>query len=398
MPVAKCLVTALHATCVGGALLLHGAEKAHEASDAGIPHFDVFLQKFNRSYDRGSAEFRVRKALYNKRAAIATAQNRKVHGLWSAGVNYLWDSTEEEFSKLRGWRRAARPSWESHGSTGLVQVKRDRSLAEMPEGKSWSQLTSIQRVTDQGPCGSCWAIASSEVLSAHTEIHTSVVRTFAPQQLVSCVPNPNQCGGDGGCKGATVELAYAWVMENGLADEDQVPYGSTDTRCSSQASVQDQTTAMPVLSQISSSTSFGMSGWERLPMNEYDPVIRALVEKGPVAVSVAADPWDVYEAGIFNGCPGDVVIDHSVVLIGFGSSGGESEEANAATKFWEIKNSWGLNWGERGNIRLLRQEPDDMHCGTDNKPELGTACKGGPKEVTVCGMCGILYDTVIPLF
>jgi len=28
----------------------------------------------------------------------------------------------------------------------------------------------------------------------------------------------------------------------------------------------------------------------------------------------------------------------------------------------------------------------------------GVACKGGPSEVTVCGSCGVLYDSVVPEF
>ena len=42
--------------------------------------------------------------------------------------------------------------------------------------------------------------------------------------------------------------------------------------------------------------AFGMVGWETLPKNEYEPLIRALAEEGPAAVSVAAGQWFDYEA------------------------------------------------------------------------------------------------------
>lgn len=32
----------------------------------------------------------------------------------------------------------------------------------------------------------------------------------------------------------------------------------------------------------------------------------------------------------------------------------------------------------------------------DKKPQEGEGCDGGPPEIEVCGMCGILYDPVIP--
>lgn len=36
-------------------------------------------------------------------------------------------------------------------------------------------------------------------------------RRRLPQELIDCVPNPNACGGTGGCSGATVELAMNYV-------------------------------------------------------------------------------------------------------------------------------------------------------------------------------------------
>ena len=119
--------------------------------------------------------------------------------------------------------------------------------------------------------------------------------------------------------------------------------------------------------------------------------MRALVEKGPVAISVAATPWQSYTAGIFDGCEPDSVIDHAVVLVGYGNDDKVKE------KYWTIQNSWG-DWGEDGRIRILRRDSDETECGIDHQPEVGTGCDGGPKQVTVCGMCGILYDTIVPLF
>merc|ERR1719198_357064 len=65
--------------------------------------------------------------------------------------------------------------------------------------------------------------------------------------------------------------------------------------------------------------------------------------------------------------------------------------------YWEMQNSWGPHWGEGGHIRMLRQN-DQTRCGWDYNPQAGTACKGGPNKVWVCGMCGILYDSVVPHF
>jgi len=140
---------------------------------------------------------------------------------------------------------------------------------------------------------------------------------------------------------------------------------------------------------LTGAAAFGMTGWETLPKNEYEPLARALTERGPVAVSVAADSWFAYESGVFNGCPKDAIIDHAVTAVGFGTDN--------TVKYWEIQNSWGADWGEAGHIRIQRHE-EDTYCGTNNKPEVGVACKGDSAPVPVCGMCGILFDSVVPHF
>ncbi|CAJ1414286.1 unnamed protein product, partial [Effrenium voratum] len=135
-----------------------------------------------------------------------------------------------------------------------------------------------------------------------------------------------------------------------------------------------------------------MRGWERLPENKYEPLMRALVFRGPVAVSVSATGWEMYLEGVFGDCSKDAVIDHAVTLIGYG------KDAARDMKYWTIQNSWGSSFGEEGKIRLHRQDDEDQYCGVDRQPQLGTACEGGPAEVRVCGMCGILYDSVVPIF
>lgn len=223
-------------------------------------------------------------------------------------------------------------------------------------------------------------------------------RSFSPQELVSCVPNPNSCGGQGGCNGATVELALDWVMQHGLADEQQVPYSAGDLPCrvgaNSNVPGQLQTgDQVMVATKDVGGLKFGMTGWTKLPENSYEPLLRAVSTQGPAAVSVGARGWHTYASGIFDFCDKDVVINHAVTLLGYGA------DPTNGDKYWLILNSWGSGWGEGGTMRLLRKDSDETeYCGVDKQPEMGTGCTGGPAEVKVCGMCGILYDAVLPVF
>merc|ERR1712232_1310594 len=127
----------------------------------------------------------------------------------------------------------------------------------------------------------------------------------------------------------------------------------------------------------------------QLPFNELMPLMKAVAVEGPVVVSVSAFRWFHYDRGIYDGCGRNAVIDHAVLMVGYGKSG--------AHPYWKIRNSWGKEWGEHGYIRLLRHESDsDGYCGIDHNPSVGSGCDDGPKSVPVCGMCGVLSDSSYP--
>jgi len=372
----------------------------------GLPTFVTFLAQNGRSYMEGSKEYEMRRGLYDHRIQQVQNHNSQPNARWHAVVNHLTDRTEGELSQLRGLRIVRGNSKRARGVVGahksgqfLGQIKN----VVVPNEKSWGHLKGALADFDQAACGSCWAIAAATMLTANAEI-AGYNRSFSAQELVSCTPNPHNCGGSGGCDGATVELAMNWVMEQGLDTQEGTPYLGSDSTCKKTATnllVEkdvgdaahfDAMVAVGLHSAKSAASgghSLGLHTWERLAENEYEPLIRAIAETGPVAVSVGASDWNSYGSGIFNSCEKDVTVNHAVTLIGYGVDNGE--------KYWNIKNSWGLTWGENGNIRLFREE-GNSHCGTDYKPKDGTACDGGPSTVHVCGMCGILYDSVVSHF
>merc|ERR1719436_1354775 len=101
-------------------------------------------------------------------------------------------------------------------------------------------------------------------------------------------------------------------------------------------------------------------------------MVRALVEKGPVAVAVAAgSAWKFYLMGIMQpgGCDEKILfskktrkgkINHSVVLFGYGEQ--EKKDTDVKQRYWHIKNSWGRFWGEKGNLRLQRHDKEGDFC------------------------------------
>mmetsp|Transcript_1764 Transcript_1764/g.3191 ORF Transcript_1764/g.3191 Transcript_1764/m.3191 type:complete len:392 (+) Transcript_1764:76-1251(+) len=382
-------------------LLLIGSVALTSAQDE-LPTFASFIAKHGRTYYRGSAEYEHRLAIFEKRIAEVKDHNSQPNKVWNAVVNHLSDRTDEELQRLRGWKGFAG----ARRSVGQVASHRSRTglfLGQakqmfVPDNHTWENLEAIKANVDQGGCGSCWAIATMTMMNAADEIAGNK-RSFSAQDLVDCVPNPHNCGGSGGCQGATVELAMNYIAKNGLRTTSTSPYYGTDRQCTAslfQKDVGDESYDSKLEEMIaigqhdvksaSMGASLGMKYWTRLPENEYTPLLTHLVQHGPLAVSVSASGWNGYGDGIFNSCSVDAVVDHAVVLFGYG------HDAHYGLKFWDIKNSWGPYWGRNGNIRLLRE--DKVKCGIDRQPEVGTGCDGGPSEVKVCGMCGILYDVV----
>jgi len=406
------------------------------ALDPKEAEFEKYSKLFRRGYSHGSKEYWLRRGLYEQRSAAVKVHNAKIGRLWEAVAGPFADYTEEERSMMRGYRKMSQQSPASGGAAFPPEVLRARELLRptlgnvtLPKKFDWLNLTVAKVVPDQGQCGSCWAVASKSVLDAHHEIYMGSVRNFSAQQIVSCVPNPRDCGGTGGCAGSTVELAFDWVVHNGLADENQVSYTATDeteakAKCNESKILSMPTNAGLLGSHNSPSSNgmvmparggvaFGMHGYHMLERNKAEPLIMALYQHGPVATSTAAGAWFEYSSGIFDDCPKDTIVDHAVTLYGFGEdkvkaqplmpvmtkeNGAAPLFQSSTKKYWLIRNSWGASWGEKGFIRMLRSDDDDQHCGKDKDNSQGTGCKGDPQEVTVCGMCGFLWDSVVPHF
>jgi cathepsin L len=281
---------------------------------------------------------------------------------YKMGVNQFTDMTDSERKALLGYKRmpAQRSNFQAPSST-----------VAPPESVDWRTKGAVSPVKDQGGCGSCWAFATVETVESALQIATGKLLTLSPQNVVSCTPNPDHCGGTGGCNGATAELGFQYIADKGVSDEATWPYRQVTGTCTEKAKVAK------------------VKGFVKLAENEQDPLVNAVATVGPIAISVAADAWFSYRSGIFDGCGVNADIDHAVQLVGYGTEKG--------TDYWIVRNSWGASWGEKGYIRIKKFGSSKDHCGIDKTPADGSGCTGGPSQVTVCGMCGILYDSSYPV-
>jgi len=248
---------------------------------------------------------------------------------------------------------------------------------DLPVSVDWRDKGVISAVKDQGNCGSCWTFATVEATESAYALATGKLHVLSEQQILDCTPNPNHCGGTGGCDGGTAELAWAKIIAMGGLDSEWIyPYQSYFGN----AYTCRYGHANPAVR---------VSSFVNLPVNEQDPILNYLAASGPLAISVDASTWSSYESGVFNGCnQTNPDIDHAVQLVGYGTD-------STLGDFWLVRNSWSPAWGENGYIRLKRTT--QIQCGTDLTPSDGDGCSDGPPTVKVCGTCGVLFDGVYPV-
>jgi len=343
--------------------------------------FDDFMTEHDRTYVKDTPEYKKRAAIFYRRKAETIRLTGLSKLTWTPAMNKFLDHTKPEINQRLGYK----PDKKKSGGKGVSMAR--KPMEDIPS--SWSSVInldwrpnmtySVDFNKDQGACGSCWAVSTTSALEAHADIHFGVSVPLSEQEVVSCTPNLHHCGGSGGCDGATAELALDYLAgKGGIAMDQDYQY----------TSLYGDTGVCDAEKMKSPAVLIG--GYTSVPSNNLQALMYA-VSKGPVVVAVDATPWSFYGGGVFNSCKRDAVLNHAVVLVGYGLDGTKG--------YWLIRNSWGSDWGMHGYIKLSRSTTAKgaSFCGMDNSPQEGSACEGENDPVKVCGMCGILYEPVLPI-
>merc|ERR1712200_141405 len=351
-----------------------------KASPLGLED-NLQWEKFKLQHEKVyplKAEEEIRKDVFRTNLRKIEAHNeREEKGLetWRMAVTQFADLTEKEFEQqmLGGYVRTP----QSSGGHAKREVASD-----LPASVDWREKGVITEPKNQGSCGSCWAFATVEPIESYAAINNVSLTKLSTQEVTTCTPNPLHCGGTGGCRGSIPQLGYNYVQLFGLATNDDYPYWSGVTGMTGNCKY-DLERRTPVVS---------ITGYNALPPNDMEATLQHIANVGPLAVAADASAWQFYGHGVFDSCSYEenISLNHAVQLVRYGTDESEGD-------YWLVRNSWGRNWGEQGYIKMKRES--EAVCGTDSTPMDGTACVGGPgnDEQTVCGMCGLLFDSSYPL-
>ena len=145
-----------------------------------------------------------------------------------------------------------------------------------------------------------------------------------------------------------MDYAFEYVIKNGICSESAYPYTAYDGTCKS--------SSCPVVTRI--------SGFVDVRSGDENALLTA-VNLGPVSVAIEADTsvFQFYTSGVLNNPACGTNLDHGVLVAGYGT------DSASGLDYWRVKNSWGVNWGEKGYIRMVRNK---NMCGIATEPSYPT--------------------------
>ena len=254
------------------------------------------------------------------------------HTSFKMAHNHLSDRTPQEYKNLLGFKYVPHSSEKEYSPHNL------ESLSFVPDSIDWREKGAVTPVKNQGQCGSCWSFSTTGALEGAYYVKTGQQVEFSEQELVSCDKV------DQGCNGGLMDNAFKWIENNGgLCSEDSYPYNSgqgQSASCHSCNSVNGSKVVSYV--DVVNSTS----------------ALAEAVSKQPVSIAIEADKlsFQFYRSGVYKANCG-TNLDHGVLLVGYGTEDG--------LDYWLVKNSWGPSWGDKGYIKILKEDSatDGGECG-----------------------------------
>jgi len=284
--------------------------------------FADWTSEHTKAYD-STAEFFNRFNIFKQNMDYIERRNAENLG-FTLGANQFTDLTNDEFRALQ-----TRPSWGE-----AAEVVEEPTPNPEPASVDWRDKHAVQRVKNQGQCGSCWAFSATGAVESINFIKNGTLPDLAEQQLVDCDKAQS------GCNGGMESDAIEWVAKNGgQCAEKDYPYTARGGTC--------KKTCSPV-GHVKSVVRF--SSEAKLQTN-------IINQPCTVAVDAGSSDWQSYKGGVYAGHCGKQ-LNHAILAVGYTST------------YWIVKNSWGTSWGAQGYIFMKR---GSNICGVASEPSYPVA-------------------------
>lgn len=240
------------------------------------------------------------------------------------GITKFSDLSPEEFREIYLIKNFSSPKTLGHSYPVLSF---NYTSSNLPTAYDWKSKGVVTAVYNQGQCGSCWAFSTTENVESMNAIATGSVKNLAMQQLVDC----DVTTGDHGCNGGNPPIAFQYIIRNnGLDSLASYPYTGRNGQCKFNPST--------VQARVAS--------WGYISTNDNENAMgQYTYQYGPPSACVDAHQWQFYRGGVVTSNCG-LQLDHCVQITGW--------QTMNNINVWNVRNSWGTDWGESGYIYLMR--------------------------------------------
>jgi len=155
--------------------------------------------------------------------------------------------------------------------------------------------------------------------------------------------------GGAGCSGGWPRWVFQYAIDNGGADsEANYPYSATDGhKCLYNKSA----------SVAHFKAYVNLTSGDEMALTTASSIMPGV----SVCIDASHSGFSFYKTGVYKdaACLKDVDnLDHAVLVAGYGY------DADSKMDYYWVKNSWGLNWGDNGYIKMFRDTNGDTNnCG-----------------------------------
>ena len=269
-------------------------------------------------------------ALEAKLEAIQKAIQEKGAN-WTAGMTEIFQLPKEERMLMYGCT-------DSISEDRIPEAQQVMRYSWQPEKFDWRKKDGADWMTpvkNQGRCGSCVAFAVIGTMEGQLNIFYDepyLNMDLSEQYLFAC--------GGGTCEeGMNTDLAFRFVLKNGVPDEDCFPYTSgfagVDRPCNDACADWQERILQP--------SCYGAAAADKDVKSPAD--IKEQILQGPVCVTIDVfEDFDAYTGGIYQHVWGNYQAGHAIVMVGW--------DDTTDPPCWIVRNSWSSGWGERGYFRI----------------------------------------------
>ncbi|XP_062378188.1 procathepsin L-like [Sardina pilchardus] len=300
--------------------------------------FHAWKLKFGKSYRTAEEEARRKDIWLSTRRRVLTHNILADQGIktYRMGINQFSDLDDKEYRHTLMNNLVPPNATKTSHEQSEMYFRHTEVGAKVPKYQDWRQMGCVTDVKVQNDCHSSWAFSATGALESHTCIYKGHLPSLSEQQLVDC----SRSFGNDGCNGGSVVYAFQYVVSNnGIDTEDSYPYEAKESTCQSNPNIGAYCIGIRVL----------------IPGDE-DMLQAAVGYMGPVSAVIDATQasFQSYTSGVYgeSQCSSSSA-NHAVLVVGYGSEGGQD--------YWLVKNSWGVNWGDEGYIKMSRNK--NNQCG-----------------------------------